>query len=168
METLAWKSNWKHGVLEYLIKEIDTEQDLSRSAITNRAIAVAKDVQDWKMVKEELVLLEKLDIPVAISMQAKTDDESAEALKDIRSKILFDLKGELERLQTPYMIQLLWLNYYNVLKQKKLNVGAEKNKKNDLNGPDMVKRLVQILLLNRESDVPIIEKIKIDLLEWEE
>lgn len=168
METLAWKSNWKHGVLEYLIKEIDTEQDLSRSAITIRAIAAAKDVQDWKTVKEELVLVKKLDIPVATSMQAKPDDESAEALKNIRSKILYDLKGELERLQTPYMIQLLWLNYYNVLKQKALNVGAEKNKKNDINGPDMVKRLVQILLLNRESDAPIIEKIKIALLEWEE
>jgi len=168
METLAWKSNWKHGVLEYLIKEIDTEQDLSRSAITNRAIAAAKDVKDWKTVKEELVLVKKLDIPVATSMQAKPDDESSETLKVIRPKILCDLNGELERLQTPYMIQLLWLNYYNVLKQKALNVGAEKNKKDDLNAPDMVKRLVQILLLNRESDAPIIEKIKKNLLEWEE
>ena len=41
METIAFKSSWKHAVLEYQIKEIDTNQDLSRSAITNRAIDAA-------------------------------------------------------------------------------------------------------------------------------
>ena len=38
----------------------------------------------------------------------------------------------------------------------------------DLSGPDMVKRLVQILLLNREADKEVIEKVKNALLEWEE
>lgn len=168
METLAWKSNWKHAVLEYQIKEIDTEQDLSRSAITNRAIAKAKEVKDWKKIKDNLVLIKKLDIPVAVSMQAKTDEVAAEELKKIRKKILIDLDGELERLQTPYMIQLLWLNYYENLKKKALIVGSEKQMTSDLTGPDMVKRLVQILLLNREADAAIIQSIKTELMRWEE
>lgn len=78
-----------------------------------------------------------------------------------------DLKGELERLQTPYMIQLLWLNYYETLKKKALAVGAEKQIDRDISGPDMVKRLVQILLLNREVDAPIIQSIKSELMRWE-
>lgn len=168
LETLAWKSGWRHATLEFLIKEIDTEMDLSRSAITNRAIAAAKDVPDWRVVKDDLAFVKKLDIPIATSMQAKPSDEAIEALKDIRPKILSDLNGQLERLQTAYMIQLLWVNYYNALKNQALKVGILKNKTKDLNGPEMVKRLVQILLLNRESDATIIEAIKKALLEWEE
>ena len=70
--------------------------------------------------------------------------------------------------QTQYMMQLLWMNYLLYLQQKVQQVGIKKEDERDLNGPDMVKRLVQILLLNRESDAPIIEKIKSDLMEWEE
>lgn len=166
--TLSWKSSWKHAVLEYQIKELDTSQDLSRSAITSRAIVEGAKVNDWTLPKEKLTLIKRMDIPIPTSMQAKPDEEASEMLPDIRTKILCDLEGELERLQTPYMIQLLWVNYLEVLKQKALTVGVEKADKDDLTGPEMVKRLVQILLLNRDADAQIIEKIKNDLLEWEE
>ena len=53
METIAFKSSWKHAVLEYQIKEIDTNQDLSRSAITNRAIDAAGAVEDWGTGKDD-------------------------------------------------------------------------------------------------------------------
>ena len=46
-----------------------------------------------------------------------------------------------------------------------MSVGNENYEREDLSGPDMVKRLVQILLLNRESDVPTLEKVKAVLLE---
>jgi hypothetical protein len=165
---LSWKTSWKHAVLEYQIKELDTSQDLSRSAITSRAIVEGVKVPDWRVPKEKLALITRMNIPIPASMQAKLDEEASELLQDIRTKILCDFEGELERLQTPYMIQLLWVNYLEVLKQKALTVGVEKKDKDDLTGPDMVKRLVQILLLNRDADAQIIEKIKNDLLEWEE
>lgn len=168
MENMSWKSSWKHAVLEYQIKELDTSQDLSRSAITSRAIIEGNKVTDWRKIKEELALVTRMDIPIPTSMMAKPDEEASELLPKIRNKILDDLKGELERLLTPYMIQLLWVNYLKVLKQKALYVGAEKNDEVDLTGPEMVKKLVQILLLNRDADAQIIEKIKNDLLEWEE
>jgi len=166
--TLSWKSNWKHAILEYQIKELDTSQDLSRSAITSRAIIEGYKVTDWNKLKEELTLITRMDIPIPTSMMAKLNEESAKLLPNITNKILDDLKGELERLQTPYMIQLLWFNFLKILKQKALNVGGKNNDEDDLTGPEMVKRLVQILLLNREADAPIIEKMKKELMEWEE
>ena len=152
METIAFKSSWKHAVLEYQIKEIDTNQDLSRSAITNRAIDAAGDVEDWGKVKDDLALLKRMDISIATSMQAKPDEERAEKVREIREKMFLDLRNvipDLKRLQTPYFMQLL-------------------SDSVDLSGPDMVKRLVQILLLNREADKEVIEKVKNALLEWEE
>lgn len=169
METIAFKSTWRHAVLEYLIKEIDPNQDLSRSAITNRAIEVAQSVSDWGPVRENLMKLDrKDDVQTPISMQAKIDEEFVEAVKNIRKKISEDLRDFLERLQTPYFMQLLWMNYYNYLKDKKMTVGRTSTSTEDISGPDMVRILVQILLLNREADRLIIEQVKSALLGWEE
>lgn len=165
---LSWKSNWKHAVLEYKIKELDTSQDLSRSAITSRAIIEGVKVTDWTVPKEKLALITRMEIPIPTSMQAKPDVEASKMLPDIRTRIIDAFEGELERLQVQYLIQLLWINYLEVLKQKVLIVGVEKEDKDDLTGPEMVKRLVHILLLNRDADVQIIERIKNKLLEWEE
>lgn len=162
MKTLAWNSNWKHAVLEHQIKEIDSEQDLSRSAITHRAIMEATDA-DWKKVKDKLSAIKKMDIPVAVSMQAKIEDESVEVLKTIRTKMLSD--GDLERLQIPYMIQLLWLNYYDVLQKKAQNVGTETSVE-DISGGDMMKLLFELLNLNRRTDANAINQIKKILVEW--
>ena len=52
-----------------------------------------------------------------------------------------------------------------------MNVSFEKAKISTvdwLTPPDLVKKLVQIILLNREKDKKVIEKIKNILLEWEE
>lgn len=162
LKTLAWNSNWKHAVLEHQIKEIDPEQDLSRSAITYRSIMSATDV-DWKKVKDKLGTLKKMDIPVAVSMQAKIDDESAEVLNTIRTKMLYD--GNLERLQIPYMIQLLWLNYYCELQEKAQNVGTETSVE-DISGGDMFKLLFELLNLNRKIDANTINTLKKILVEW--
>ena len=171
METIAFKSTWKHAVLEYQIKGLDTNQDLSRSAITNRAIDAAETVEDWGKVKDELTQLRRLDIPVATSMQAKPDEYRAEKLKAIREKMFADLKEvmpDLQRLQTPYFMQLLWMNYLIQLKEKKNEVRKTILNSTDLSGLEMVNRLVQILLLNREADKEIVENIKHLLMEWEE
>lgn len=168
METIAFKSNWKHATLEFLIKELDTShQDLSRSAISNRAIDLAESVENWGEVREELSRLQRLDnISIAASMQVKPDEERAKKIKAIREKMLSDLK-DLSQLRTAYMILLLWQNYLLFLKEEKMKVGAPSST-TDLSGPEMVKRLVQILLLNRTKDMDTIRDIKKILLEWEE
>ena len=48
-----------------------------------------------------------------------------------------------------------------------MEVGEKKIKEKDLTGPEMVKRLVEILMLNREQDKEVIEEIKSILLKWE-
>jgi hypothetical protein len=167
METIAFKATWKHAVLEYQIKEIDTNQDLSRSAITNRAIDAAKNVVDWNPVKEKLALLKRLDIPVAVSMQAKPDEECANEIPQIKKKILLDLKDSIERLQTSYFMQLLWMNYLEELKNQATRVGAEQHiRPDDISGPDMVKLLVELILLNRDADAETINNIKTLLVDW--
>lgn len=168
METIAFRASWKHTSLEFLIKEIDTDQDLSRSAITNRAIDAAARVSNWGKIKDELSQLKRVDVPAVASMQAKPDEARAEKIPAIRKKMFEDLKvimPDLQRLQTSYFMQLLWMNYLCLLKEKR--IGAGKKDVSDLSGPDMVKRLVQILLLNREEDKQVIEKVRNALSEWE-
>ncbi|SCP98905.1 hypothetical protein [Anaerobium acetethylicum] len=176
MKQLSWKSNIKHAKLEYLIKELDPTQDLSRGGITNRAIVAANDMTKamskeekgnwWEKVAKKIPELNnfKIELSVPTAMQVKLDDENEEIFEVISENIKKALG--LEVLQTQYEIQILWMNYYSWLKEKAIKVGSEKEE--DITGPEMVKRLVQILLLNRESDVEIIEEIKTALLQWEE
>ena len=163
----SWKSGKKHSALEFYIKEIDPEQEMSRTSFTNRAIVVGENVEEWKTVRDELA---KLKIPQGISTPTAMQIIVEEANRPHFDKIKTDMASSLglNVVQTQYMMQLLWMNYLLYLQQKVQQVGIKKEDERDLNGPDMVKRLVQILLLNRESDAPIIEKIKSDLMEWEE
>ncbi len=49
-----------------------------------------------------------------------------------------------------------------------MTVGRDDNSRaKDLTGPEMVKTLVEILMLNREQDKVVIERVKNALLEWE-
>lgn len=175
MKQLSWKSNIKHAKLEHLIKELDPTQDLSRGGITNRAIIVANNLTKemseeekgnwWEKVAKKIPELNnfKVELSVPTAMQVKLDDEN-EAKFEVISDNIKKALG-LEVLQTQYEIQTLWMSYYLWLKEKAIKVGSEKEK--DLTGPEIVKRIVQILLLNRESDEEIIEEIKAALLRWE-
>lgn len=50
-----------------------------------------------------------------------------------------------------------------------MNVGeSSKPKDKNLTGPDIVKKIVQIILLNRDKDKRSYRKIKNILLEWDE
>lgn len=170
MKIIAFRSTWRHAVLEHLIKELDPNQDLSRSAVTIRAIREAENVEDWKYIRESILNLERLDIPVAVSMQANIDDKTDGMLKEIQDRIWKQLHDELDltRLQTPYLVQLLWMNYLLLLKERKMRVGSNSESEADLTGPDMVKKLVQILLLNRECDKEVIAEVKNALQKWRE
>lgn len=169
----SWKSNECHAGLEYLIDELDPHLDTSRSGKVNRAIIKAKNLSDddWTKLTKELKLfkkneLSKMDIQTPTAMQVKIEEELESDLGIIEENIKRAL--ELKTLQTQFEIQLLWLNYLNCLKEESMNVGESRPKEDNLAGPDIVKRIVQIILLNRNKDKEVIEKIKNILLEWEE
>lgn len=159
---------------EQLIKELDPHQDLSRPAIFNRSIEKAKlkTEEDWSKLSVQLKKFKNNDIPKDINaptaIQMRVDDALTDDLVMIENKIITALN--LRTLQTRYEVEILEYQYLEALKKDVLIVG-EKNElpsETDLNGPEMVKRLVEILLLNRESDKKAIEKIKTILLEWKE
>ncbi len=158
---------------EQLIKELDPHQDLSRPAIFNRAIEKAKAIteQEWIELSVQLKKFKNnvpKDINAPTAIQMRVDDALTDDLVMIENKIITALN--LRTLQTRYEVEILEYQYLEVLKKDVLIVG-EKNElpsETDLNGPEMVKRLVEILLLNRESDIEAIEKIKTILLEWKE
>lgn len=170
MKQLSWKCNKKHAILEQRIRELDPNQDMTRSGITNRSIRAARNqsFDSWIDVRNQLPTLLKgsaPDISIPTAMQAKVDDSSEKDLAVIGETIKQALG--LDVLQTQFLIQLLWKNYLNYLQDNTKIVGV-KLENSDLTGPEMVKRLVEILLLNREIDWPAIEGIKRILLEWEE
>ena len=74
---------------------------------------------------------------------------------------------QLTTLQTRYEIELLWYIYLCELQKDVMEVGDRKEKGKDLTGPQIVERLVEILLLNREQDKEVIEEVKKVLLKWE-
>ena len=73
----------------------------------------------------------------------------------------------LTTLQTKYEVELMWFIYLNELQKDIMEVGEKKVEEEDLTGPEMVKRLVEILMLNREQDKRVIEEVKSALLKWE-
>lgn len=159
--------------LEKFINEIDPNQDTTRAGKFNRAIVSAKNISndEWKRMsfdlkkfKNNLSSCPELSVPTA--MQVKVDENLEDALLSVENNIREAL--ELRTLQTRYEFEILFFTYLDSLKQDIMNVGEVNTKEEDLTGPDMVKILVQILLLNRESDKAVIKKIKQALLEWEE
>ena len=76
---------------------------------------------------------------------------------------------ELIRLQSGFELELVLLIVLDTLKSKAMLVGETecKEETEDLTGPEMVKKLVELLMLNREKDKEIIEEVKSALLKWE-
>lgn len=159
------RCNWKHSSLEYQIKQRDTSQDMSKSAVLSRMIRMADKVQDWRPIKEQLSKVEKLEeAPVFTNLQARYDEESAWILERVKSKILLDIDG-LKILQAQYLYQLLQVNYLEELKKEALIVRADQLvEAEDVNTPEMVKLLVEMILLDKDSDA--LKKIKTILVDW--
>lgn len=156
---LIFRPTPKLGQLESKIREMDLS---SRAGFTNRALKEAEHVTDWKLVRDELLNLESKEISVPASMNIAIEDD--ELCERVREKIRVDL--DLVRLTTPYFVTLLYQNYLSELKTEKIRVGT-KFETEDLSAPDMVARLVEMLLLNREEDRETLTKIKSILLNWQ-
>ncbi|MGI6235792.1 MAG: hypothetical protein ACOYI6_11175 [Christensenellales bacterium] len=158
------KVNWKHLSLEYQIRELDSSQDLSRTALLFRMIETGKDVEDWNKVKLLLQKVKKIEkAPVFTNFHARYDSMTLEKLEGIKEKILYDLKDDIKVLQQQYMLQLLMCNYLEKLKTEVLNVG-EKINSEEIDAPEMVKILVEMILLDKDSSS--INEIKDILVKW--
>ena len=101
------------------------------------------------------------------AIQVGIDDYFSDALDEFEENTKSAL--ELARLQSGLEFELLLLIYLDNLQSQVLLVGEteEADKTEDLTGPEMVKRLVEILMLNREKDKEVIEQVKTALLKWE-
>ena len=86
---------------------------------------------------------------------------------DVEDNIKKALK--LTKLQTKYEIELCFYILLSDLQIETMAVGKnhKHTKKKDLTGPEMIKRLAEIIMLNRDQDKETIENIKEILLNWE-
>ncbi len=160
---LNFRCNWRHVSLEYQIKRYDPSQDLSRSAVLAREIQAAEKVKDWKSVRDRIGEVERIkDAPDITNFQAKYNEESAKSLEKVREKILEDLP-ELQILQTRYLVLLLQINYLEELKKAALAVRSELQSES-VEAPELVKLLVEMILLDKDSEV--LQTIRDLLVDW--
>lgn len=161
------KATWKNAALEALIKENDPSQDLSRSAVLERAILAARDVEDWKGVQLLLMDLKKEEgTTVSTSFQAKYSDDAAEILEKVRADIQEQLG--LKRLQANYLVLLLQANYLAQLRRqtphpKPANPAGDRQA---LDLPGMAKLLVEMMLT--DPDCRELRLIREILAGWKE
>lgn len=155
MEVLVFRATPKIALLERMIKELDNHQEISRSAITNRAIKAAESVVDWSSISKELLRLKpSQDIIVPTSMQVKIDEENTLVYRKVWAKISADLNV---RLQTPYFLTLIWTHYFAQLQAQAKEISLKEDSKSDL---EIVAALLELLLRNREEDRSRLEAIK--------
>lgn len=157
------------GYLEEKINEIDFSSDLSRNGKFNRAVVKANGctVEELKAYARGLKKFKSsipADINYPTALQVAVDENNELILEEVEKKLKIAL--ELTTLQTRYEIEILWFIYLSTLQNDVMQVGGKTAKAEDLTGPEMVKRLVELLMLNREQDKDIIDKIKTNLLEW--
>ena len=156
--------------LEKDIDEIAIHQGLTRNDKTNGGVAKAQNLTRKELKQMSIDLKDyKSRVPNTMSyptaLQVVIDENLEGALKDVEENIKCAL--DLRKLQTRYEIELLWFIYLKELEKDVMLVGEDSDEENDLTGPEMVKKLVEILMLNREQDTGVINAIKSALLEWE-
>lgn len=152
---------------EILINEIDLN-NYSRSVRFNDAIEKAKSLSDgaWEELLSDLNEFKKrlpchMEIPQ--SFKVKVEDDMEESFHEVENNLKRALK--LSRPRTRFLIEILFLHYFNCLKKDTMIVG-DKEILSDLTGPEMAKILFEILLLDREQDKDTIQNIKELLLKW--
>lgn len=161
------KTNWKHSTQEYIIKKLDVAQDMSRSAVFERALQAAVNVTDWRSIQALLSGLEKKEeVPVFTNFQARYGEENEEILTEIRAKMLEDLeKSGLKVLQSQYVLLLLQANYIQKLREDKLSIKDEAHVDEEhVDMPEMAKIFCEMMLSDKDGeDIKTIKKI---LVAW--
>lgn len=166
LEYLNIKTNIRHSTLEYIIKELGGQSDLSRSGIFEKAVRAAQGI-DWKSIPEFITELlvdyrNRNDIPVFTSYKVKCSEETNELLKGIIKEIMFQL--ELKVVQKQYLLQLLLGNYILYLKNQRIKLKFNNIIDEELSMPDMAKILVEMMLT--DSKCKELEQISKILINW--
>jgi len=161
------------------VTTLDYTQDMDKNAVTERALKYIDSLsadnckKALKMASKQPITSTVIDLPTSFKVRERKD--LVDSVVD-KFKVSFDIS----KVRWLYFLKVVLNAYYihlvdennaelnNGLKKDAMGVGDVKAKDENLTGPDMIKRLVQILLLNREADKEVIEKIKTILLEWEE
>ena len=156
--------------LEQQIDEIAVSK-LSRSEKTNQAVLKVLNLSEEEILQKSIQLRKyKSKIPDGLNyptaLQVMLDQELAKVLDEAENKLKRAL--DLHALQSRYELELLWFIYLGEIKKDVMHVGDKITikEKEDLTGPEMVKCLVEMLMLNREEDKDIINRVKGVLLEW--
>lgn len=162
------RTNWRHSALEYLIKQEDFSQDMSRSAVFEREVDAAINVENWREIQIQLSELKRNEeIPVFTNLQVRYTEETEEKLQAIRDKIFSDLEPfGIKRLQTQYFLLLLEMNYLISLKREKKALSHESSEvfDGDLTIPELSSTLMEMVLYDRDSEE--LDKIKQIMIEW--
>lgn len=160
------KCSQKHAMLEYLIKDIDTSQDTSRTALLERFIETATKVKDWMDVYKALSTVDwSIEVPKLTTWQAKCDGD---ALQKIRRSIEKDLinGGVITKvLQNQFLLQMLMAAYLVELQKQRICISAKgKCVEEDITIPMMFSLFSELVLTDKNCDTLL--KIRDLLIDW--
>lgn len=165
------KTGWKHALLEQKIKQLDRAQDVTRSAIFERAVLLAEPVKDWMPVYVALCGLKfEKDAPAFTNWQAHYDEETAKRFAQIKEDAQRSLKagGIIKRtIQTQFLLQLLMINYLEHLRRLRLSLDDDGEDADLLDLPAMASTLTEMMLLDRDCDaLDALKEIQKILINW--
>lgn len=153
------------GIMSLIAEIIELEKggkDKTRIAIFERALAEAKKQENWQKVYDTFEVEENHSIVVPESVQVKADEIDMEL---IRKKILSSIEG-IKKPKIVFIVRLVLFNYLIKLRENAPLVGLARENKEDISASEMVKILVEIVIMNRSADFELIEDIKEKLIEW--
>ena len=153
------------GYLEYKIDELDYNSDLSRSAKFNRAISKVANltIKELKSFKSHI----PTDVAFPTALQVTVNEDLQSLLNEFEIKIKKALN--LSNLQTRFELEIIFYIYLRFLEAEALTLRAEKSgiyDRENISGPEMVKILVEMIMLRRDQDMEFIGRIKTALIEW--
>lgn len=160
------------GYLEYKIDELDYNSDLSRSAKFNRAISKVANLTIEEIVaySKELKSFKShipTDVVFPTALQVTVNEDLQSLLNEFEIKIKKALN--LSNLQTRFELEIIFYIYLRFLEAEALTLRAEKSgiyDRENISGPEMVKILVEMIMLRRDQDMEFIGRIKTALIEW--
>lgn len=162
------KPNWRHCLLENAIKKRDPSTDMTRSGIFHRALEAAHGVENWSEVAEALPKNKEPNVHILASMQFKYTDDDAKLLEKICKIMRADLvkNGIIrEKLQTQYVIQLLFMNYIRKLDEDRLNVRSLLLDEKSVDIPELSRIFTKLILSDNEAAE--LSDIRDILVKWE-
>lgn len=139
------------------IREVAGNPEMSISSIFRQAIAAGENIraEEWReMIGKVMSYSTRRDIPTPATSQVRINDDELMWLNKIKKDIRAAATG---RIQEQFCVQLLFYNYREYLERKPLQ--AVCHSAEELSGPDLVKAVVELLLLKRQEELRQIAEI---------